>query len=51
MRDYLLSLIIWILLPALLIAINLIMGWNILWLILEMVWFGFGISIFSLDSE
>ncbi len=50
MKDYILSLTIWLLLPALLMLCNVILGWGILYFILEIVWFGFGVSVFSIDS-
>ncbi len=51
MRDYMLSLLIWIVLPLILIAFNVIFSWNILFLIWEMVWLGFGIFVIGVNDE
>jgi len=50
MKDYMLSLIIWLILPGLLMLSNVMLNWNILFFILELVWLGFGIFMLSIDS-
>ncbi len=50
MRDFLLSLTLWILLPVLLILVNALAGGNVLFLILLLTWLGFG-AFFIVPSD
>ncbi len=51
MNEKLLSFLIWILLPALLLGVSIVMGGNVLAIILILVWFGFGAMIYSPSEE
>ncbi len=51
MKDWLLSFLIWLLLPSLLLLVDILVGANVLIVILLLTWLGFGALIYAPPSE
>ena len=51
MKEWLLSFVIWILLPVLLLLTEFFVGVNVLAVIILMSWLGFGFMVFSIPEE
>ena len=50
MKDWILSLLVWLILPALLLAIVIPFYFNIFWVIMLFTWLGFGAFMISPSS-
>ncbi len=51
MREFLLSLIFWMVLPTVLVAVNVLTGGNVLFLVLLLTWLGFGVFFVSVSED